>query len=379
MRDRILAVARKEFIHIVREPRTMVLVFLMPLLQLVLFGYALSFDIKDIPLLVVDHDRSPESRELVRAFVNSTRFTVVGYPRSAEDGIDVLEAGKARCMLVVPRDFHERATRGQPQAIQLVIDGSDPSVGRVALAFAQAIAQIRSLRAVNAYAARHGSTVRMELPIAISARVLFNPEFKSVNFIVPGLIAIFLIVLPTVLTASAIVRERETRTIEQLTVSPLKPGELLTGKVLPYVGMAVVNAALIIVCGAVLFQVPVRGSLVALIALSVLYIISTVSMGLLISSIANSVQVAVLVAMISTYLPSLLLSGFIFPIQSMPKALQYLSYVFPTRYFVSGARAVFLKGASLVQIGEELVWLAGLTALIVVATLVRLRRFAYEL
>lgn len=379
MIDRVRAVARKELLHIVREPRTMVLVFLMPVLQLVLFGYALSFDIKDIPMLVVDYDRTTASREFVQAFVNSRRFTDVGRPGSVDDAIDALDRGRARCVLVVPRGFGHGLARGEPQTVQMVVDGSDPSLGRVALAFGQAVTQARSLVSIRAYATRRGAAVSLALPFSVRARVLFNPEFRSVNFIVPGLIAIFLIVLPTVLTSGAIVREKETRTIEQLTVTPLRPMELLSGKVIPYVGMAVLDAGVIVAVGEALFDVPLRGSLGALALLIAIYVVSTVSFGLLISTVANSVQVAVMVAMISTYLPSLLLSGFIFPIQSMPVVLQWLSRVFPTRYFVSASRAIFLKGAGVGDVAGDLAWLSGLTSLIVVGTFARLRRFVYEL
>jgi ABC-2 type transport system permease protein len=335
---RILPIIRKEFLHILRDPRTLIAVLILPSMLLILFGYALTFDVKNIDLLINDADKSELSRQLIDGFKVSGKFRIVGYTEDRQDIEKDLKNGSAKVGLVIPRGFSAclKAKRAAP--IQTVIDGANPLIAQSARNYTLVITQGVSARLA-------GSTGTP--PVNVSSQLLYNPELKSVNFIVPGIITLILMMIPAVITSSAIVREKETGTIEQIIVSPVRPVHLMLGKITPYLMISAFDAFLITLVGVVWFGVILRGS-VWLLALAVfVYMISTVGIGLLISTIAETQLVAQMAAFLSTMLPSFLLSGFVFPISSMPKVVQYISVFIPARYFLIVVRGIFLKGVGL--------------------------------
>lgn len=345
MRQRIMAIIRKEFTHIWREPTTLILIIVIPVIQLVLYSYALTFDIKEIRLAVFDQDRSELSRSLVRKFESAKYFNTVKYISSDDEIRHELESGDAMAVLKIPAAFSADIASGRQTGMQLIVDGANPNVGNLTMGYSSLIlnryAQETLLRGANFQIAT----------ITPQARVWYNEELKSVNFIVPGLIAILLMMIPAVLTAVAIVRERETATIEHIIISPLRPFELMFGKIIPYLVVAATDAIIITVVGITVFHVPMRGSFLFFALATFIYMVGTVGIGLLFSTITNTIQMATLLVWLATMLPSFMLSGFVFPIDSMPRVLQYISMVVPARYYLDIARGVFLKGT-----GMSILW-----------------------
>lgn len=374
--QRVKALIKKEIFHILRDPRTLFLVLLLPLLQLILFGYALSFDVENLPTAICDLDKSMESRAFKDAFLAPKYFKLAKETNDPEELGYLLDQGTAKVTIFIPQGFSQHLKEPQASRVQILIDGSDPTFGRVAYGYSQTIVKMFNLSTSIKYLAQLGQAKSFKVPIEVSRRVYFNPTLESVNFIVPGLIAIFLVIIPTVMTSVAIVREKEMKTIDQLTVTPLKPFEVILGKITPYLLIAFTNAFLITTLGTLWFKVPLKGSPWLLTLMIALYLLSTVSLGLLISTIAQSQQVAMLAAMLSTYLPSILLSGFIFPIKSMPRILQLLSYAIPTRYFIFIIRGIFLKGVGVPYFFDEVLMLALCSLLIGLLALVVLKRTA---
>ncbi|MCK4777389.1 MAG: ABC transporter permease, partial [Actinomycetia bacterium] len=319
-------------------------IFIVPLLQLILFGYALSFDVNNLSTAICDLDKTSKSREFKESFLASKYFTLTNETDDPKDLEKLLDQGSAKITIFIPKGFGEKLKENKKGPVQILIDGSDPTIGRVAYGYSQGIVEVFSLNATIEYFTKTGRAKNCNEPVKITRRIYFNPELKSVNFIVPGLIAIFLVIIPTVLTSIAIVREKELKTIDQLTVTPLHPFDIVIGKTTPYLLLALVNAFLVTVVGTFWFNVPLKGSPLLLALACGFYVLSTVSIGLLISTMVESQQVAMMIAMLSTYLPSILLSGFIFPIKSMPKILQIISYAVPTKYFIFILRGIFLKG-----------------------------------
>jgi ABC-2 type transport system permease protein len=374
--QRVKALIKKEVFHILRDPRTLFLVLLLPLLQLILFGYALSFDVENLPTALCDLDKSMESRAFKDAFLASKYFKLVKETNDPEELGYLLDQGAAKVTIFIPKGFSKHLKESQLSRVQILIDGSDPTFGRVAYGYSQTIVKMFNLSVSIKYLAQLGQAKSFKVPIEVSRRVYFNPTLESVNFIVPGLIAIFLVIIPTVITSVAIVREKEMKTIDQLTVTPLKPFEIVVGKTTPYLLLAFTNAFLVTTLGTLWFKVPLKGSPWLLTLMIVLYLLSTVGLGLLISTIAQSQQVAMLSAMFSTYLPSILLSGFIFPIKSMPRFLQLLSYAVPTKYFIFIIRGIFLKGVGIPYFLDEVLMLALFSLLIGLVAFIALKRTA---
>ncbi len=348
---RIGTIIWKEFLHIIREPRTLGIILVMPVLQLVLYGYALTFDIKHIPMAVYDLDKSSKSRDLIDRFRSAKNFDLSLYLNDRQKITRSLDGGHAKTVLVIPKNFARDMETGGDVSVQVLIDGSDPTLGRVALGYSAVILQLYSRKITLQALKRQGVFLQGLEPIDARQRVWYNPELRSANFIVPGIIALMLMMIPAVLTAVAIVEEKEKGTIEQIIVSPVKTFELMLGKITPYLIVAGLDAILISVVGTVWFHVPLRGSIFLLSAMTVLYMLCTVSIGLLFSTLATSMQVAMMMVWMATMLPSFMLSGFVFPIASMPKIIQFVTYVVPAKYFLIIVRAIFLKG-----VGFSLIW-----------------------
>ena len=356
MNSRLLAIIRKEFIQAFRDRRTVIIILIMPVMQLFLLGYAATTDVKNIAIAVWDQNQSPQSRALLDAFRAANYFQISYTVASQNEMQDLIERGSARAVLIIPPDYDQRLLEGDAQ-VSMILDGSDASVGSTALSVSQLIGQAYGTKIVQSQAALRGRINGTGSPLQVRTRVWYNPDLLSAYFMIPGVIGQILFMITTILTATAIVRERERGTIEQLIVTPIRPWELMVGKIIPYIILAAVEAAEVILIGHFWFRVPVVGNL-GLIALSSgLLLLSSLGIGLFASTIAHTQQEAnVMVQM--TLLPSFFLSGFFFPIDAMPRALQLISYLSPLRYYLVVIRSLMLKGAGFTAIQNQLIALA---------------------
>ena len=344
----IRAVMRREFIDVRRDRRSLILTFLYPISMLIMYGYGIRYDVDNVPLTILDHSETPDSRDLTEQMIRSQYFRVVRYARSEHDVERDLTTDAARAAVVIPRDFADHLRTGKPTAVQVLIDGSDSNTATIAQGYALAIINgFVAARAPAAFAA----------PITVKSRVWYNPELKSVNFIVPGVIAVIMMIVGAILTALSIVKEKERGTIEQILVSPIRPLEMMIGKIIPYVLIAFLDLVIIVAAGYLLFEVPIKGSLLPLGVFAVLYLIGSLGVGVFVSTIADSMQNAMLAAIFLSLMPSILLSGFVFPLDNMPLPVRIISYFFPGRYFVTAIRGIYLKGVGLDVLWPEAIFL----------------------
>jgi ABC-2 type transport system permease protein len=351
MLRRIGSVIRKEFLHILRDPRTLVIMFLIPVVQLILLGYAAVTEVDHLPTAYLDRDRTSASRALLRAFEASGYFDFLYPVEDEEEMAYLINAGKARAGLSIPAGYGEAVLSGRLAQVGFAIDGSDPTVATSALSAAQALGQALSAELVALNLARRGVAVQ-PAGVEVRTRVWYNPNLKNANFMIPGLIAIVLQVLTTMLTALAIVREREQGTLELLIVTPVRPAELVVGKLVPYVAIAFVDLLEVLAIGTLWFKVPIHGSVGLLLALAAVSLMTSLGLGLLISTLAGTQREAMLLVWF-TVLPSIFLSGFLFPIAAMPPVLQALSYAIPLTYLLVIVRGIILKGVGLQFLQEQ--------------------------
>jgi ABC-2 type transport system permease protein len=363
---RILHLIRKEFLELRQDPRLFGIVIMAPLLQLTMLGYAATTDVRNVPLVVVDQDRSAASRELISRFEASENFALVDSLTSL-DAVDAyLDNGEAWMALAIPAGYGERIRVGRPAVIEIVADGTDANSTNVALGYARAL--------VAGYARELTASAGGQIvPSLISAdvRVWFNPGLESRDFMIPGILALLLLVVTTNLSSMAIVRERELGTLEQLNVTPLARSELIIGKLVPYAVLGMVDVLLVIAVAVGWFEVPLRGSFWLLIGMCLIYLLSTLGLGLFVSTISRTQQQAMMTTSFFFLLPMIFLSGFIFPIENMPDAIQPFTYLIPLRYFLVILRGIFLKG-----VGMEVLWPQAAALLawgVVVLTLATLR------
>ncbi len=335
-RRRLLAIARKEVIQLRRDPRSLLLAFLLPILLVVLFGYAITWDVDDIRTAVADYDNSRQSRALLDAFWASGYFTLVANVDRPEEMERMLDRGRALMVLVVPPGFARDLGSGSQASIQAIVDGSDANTATIALGYASGIVRAFSLKSLGAG--------RREPPIRVETRVWYNEDLRSKNMIVPGLVAVIMMIIAAMLTSLTIAREWERGTMEQLAATPVRRSEVVLGKLLPYLAIGLLDVVAVSVVGVALFQVPLRGSPLLLMVLSTAFLIGALGLGIFISAVAKSQLLATQLAMITTFLPAFLLSGFMFAIDVMPRALQTITYLVPARYFLVVTRGIFLKG-----------------------------------
>ena len=360
---RVWAIARKEFIHIIRDARSLGMAIVMPMLLLVLFGYALTLDVDKVPLVVWDQNGSETSREFISRFDGSPYFSLRQYVRAYPEVERVIDSGQALAALIIPTEFASLIESGRTAPVQLIVDGSDSNTATIAIGYANVIAQTYSQEiALREMHRIHGSTLHS--PLDLRPRAWFNADMQSKNFIIPGLIAVIMMVIAALLTSLTVAREWEMGTMEQLISTPVKPRELFLGKLVPYFVIGMFDMLLSVLMGEYLFNVPLRGSVVLLFAMAAIFLTGGLSLGMLISIVTRSQLLSSQLAMIVTYLPALLLSGLMYAIPNMPKALQVISYVIPARYFITILRGIYLKGLGL----EVLVVEAGL--LIVFGTII---------
>ncbi len=371
MRTRIFPVARKEFREIRRDPITLWVAVVLPLMMLFLFGYAIRLDVEDVPMAVLDLDRSSESRALVEAFENTGDFSVRRIARDEREVGRLLDAGRVRLALIIPRGFARELAAGRAARVQTLIDGTFSATAQVIRNEVEAITAAFGQQERAGRDPAVGATPR---GIRMEPRVWYNPALDSKTSIVPGLFAVILMSFPPLLTVLAVVREKESGSVEQIYVSPLRSWEFVAGKMLPYVVIAFGEVVMIVALGALWFQLPFRGSPSLLALGSILYVFCTVGIGLLVSTVTDSQVVAVLLALIITLMPSFLFSGFMYPIITMPELLQWYTRIFPARYYTDLSRGLFLKGSGLAELQGQLGTLAVYTALVFGAASVRFRK-----
>lgn len=356
---KIWSVAKKELIQSARDPLSLAMLLGVPFMMLILYGYAVNFDVRHVRLAVQDDDHSAASRELVASFVNSTYFDLVADLPAGADLNRFTERREAKAILVIPEGTGRDLAAGRTADLQLILDGTDANTANTVLGYASAI-----VAAANASRlAEAGGAVELS-PIDYEPRVWYNPELKSTNFLVPGLIGFILMLTAVLSTAISVVREKERGTMEQLRVTSLKPGELILGKTLPYLGISLVATVLILVAARFLFGVAIRGPLLHLFAATLIYLIGSLGLGLLVSSVSDTQAMAFQAGSLVSMLPAIFLSGFIFPIRSMPPILQAVTHVVPARYFNVVLRGVILKGAGLESYPRDMAFL-GIYALVV--------------
>jgi ABC-2 type transport system permease protein len=339
-RIRLGAIARKEWIQLRRDPRSMILAFALPLFLLLFFGYAISFDVDEIRLVVLDRDRTPGSRALAQAFVSSGYFTIAEHVETEREAADRLMRARARGALVVPAGFERDLKSGARAPVQLLLDGSDANTATIAMSYADAIAARWSAGVVL-----RGRTVTR--PLRLESRIWYNPELESRIMIVPGLIALIMSIIAALLTALTVAREWERGTMEQLAATPVARVEVILGKLVPYLGIGLFDVAITVAAGMLIFDTPLRGNPLLLAAMSFLFLTGALGLGIFISAAVKSQVLATQVAMIATYIPAVLLSGFIYDIASMPVVLRTLTLLVPARYFIAVTRGIFLKGVGI--------------------------------
>lgn len=355
---RTFAVARKEARQIVRDSRSLYLALGIPVMLMILFGYALSLDVDKIPLAVWDQDRSPQSRELVDRLTSSGYFTLVSSPELYKPIVHAVDKTDISVGVTIPFDFSRNLKKGRSTRVQAIVDGSDSTRAGLAIVYLETIMATFDEDFRKKALTRQSVEQRVAPPVEPRIRLLYNPELKSRNNIIPGLIAIIMMVIAALLTSLTIVRERETGTMEQLISTPVKPNELIVGKLIPYFVLGYVDLLMVYLMGQYVFDVPLRGSLLLMFLVSSLFLIGAMSLGFLISVIATNQFFATQLALLGTFLPSFLLSGFVFPISNMPDVLQVITYVIPARHFVTVLRAIYLKGVGIGAIAVPVAMLA---------------------
>jgi ABC-2 type transport system permease protein len=355
MLKRLWSVLQKEFRQILRDRRTLLIMIMLPVVQLLIFGYAVETEVRHLPTLVVDDDRSQASWQYLEKLFNTTYFDFHGYVASQTQLIAAIDGGTAKVGIVVPAHFAADLDRGAAQAL-VVIDGSDPGVARSALSAATTASQTYAVELLGRSVSRRGGGA-VEAPIDLRTRLLYNPDMRSVDFMVPGILGLIMQTQTVMLTAFSVVRERERGTMEQLLVTPIRPWELLLGKITPYIIFTLLNTAMVLVLGYFWFGVPFKGSLVLFFALSILFLFSSLGIGLLISTVATTQQQAQQLATL-ILLPSLLLSGYIFPRDSMPPLIRDIGALVPLTYFIQLVRGIILKGVGLSYLKQNVLPLA---------------------
>jgi len=359
MNSRLLSVLRKETREILRDPYTLSIALLLPLVMLFLFAYGVNTDVRNIQLVVLDFDQSAASRDYIRAFFSSGYFESVGTISNYEQAGDMLDRDTADAVLVILPGFARTLSHGGQAQIQTLLDGSYTPSAQVAESYIEAVNAAYNSRIIFQFVeSRTGQSLDESISLQVQSRVLYNPGLKSVNVIVPGLFGVILMALPPLLSALAIVREKERGSIQQVFVSPIRPLELIVGKMIPYTVIAFIEMIIVLVGGILWFGVPFRGSLLIFLAASGLYVLCTVGIGLLISTLTRSQVTAGLLVIVLTIMPSMLFSGFIFPIHTMPTPMQAYANAFPARYFIDISRALALKGEGFSSVAPAMGFMA---------------------
>ena len=364
-----LAVGRKEFRQIARDRRSLMVLLFVPAFFLLLYGYALNFDVQNIQLAVHDSDRSQASRELVNAFVESGYFQLAADVSGSREYEELIDRGEVRAVLVLPAGLQRDLLTGHRVPVQLIVNGDNSNTATTVMGYALRVLQTAS----SQYQAQ--ASVRGAGPVInVESRVWYNPQLRSALFLIPGLIAYIGMISAVISTSLSVVREKERGTMEQVRMAPLGTGSYIIGKTLPYFGISLATSVFIVIASMGLFGLPMNGSWVLLILALSLYLAGALGLGLMISTIAESQQVAFQLAVLASFLPTMMLSGFVFPIASMPEPIQAITFIVPARYFIVALRSIVLKGAELSTFWTELAALAVYAALMLTLASKRLAR-----
>lgn len=351
---RLAAVARKESLHLFRDWRSLTLALAIPLILVLLYGYALTLDLRQVPTIVWDQSRTATSRDFLSLLQSSPYFAIRAYGDGYDDLEEELDRGRAMIAIVIPADFAAKVLAGKPARIQIIGDGSDANTSRLSMNYANAVGAIFA-RTIAAEQMEFKGKGQLRPPVEMIQRSWYNPDLRSQNVLIPGIIALVMIVVAAMLTSTTIAREWETGTMEQLISTPLRGPELLFGKVIPYFIIGMIDVAMAVLMGKYIFAVPIVGNAGLLFAMSALFLIGALFFGLTLSVVLKSQVLANQIAIIAGFLPTLLLSGFVFAIENMPLPLQFLTYIVPARYFIAILRGIYLKG-----VGLEILWLNAL-------------------
>ncbi len=368
MWQRIISIMVKEFIQLSRDRRSMAMVILIPIIQMSIFGYALSTDITNVSMVVWDASNTAESRELITSYEETEFFTVNYYATDYDDITKRIESGKAKSALVIPPEYDTQLHRGESTPIQFFADGSDPNTAIQAVANANLIAQAKGIAIMSQLRG-----IETTPAVTLEPRIWYNPAMQSSIFYLPGIVGVILQVITMMLTAFAIVREREAGTIEQLNITPLRRGELIIGKLIPYIIVAYIQVSMVLATAVLIFDMPIRGSLPLLFALSFVFLMFSLGLGLFISTISRT-QFQAMQASFFVVLPSILLSGFLFPIESMPRLAQWISAVLPLTYYLRIVRGIVVKGIGIEYLWQDATVLAVMGIITLVLATWRLRR-----
>lgn len=353
--NKIYPIVKKEMRQIKRDPRTIILLIFFPAFLLVLLGYAINFDVKNANTLICDESRSLESRKLIEAFSHNEYFSIVNVI-SDRNGIDqYLNTGGVKAAIIIPADFSRKIKNNHSVTIPIIIDGSDSNTGGVLTNYIALVFQNYSEKLLISLSEKRGQ--HLQPPVEMKSIVWYNPDLKTAKFLIPGLIAFILMIVATVSTALSIVREKERGNMEQLYVSPVSAFEIIAGKIIPYLIFGIIASTLVLLFSILLFDITIKGSILWLYLIIFLFIVGALGMGLFVSAISESTQVAFMIATFSTMLPTFLLSGFIFPVKNMPVVLQIISYIVPAKYFIFALRTLLLKGAGIEAFWEQVLFL----------------------
>jgi ABC-2 type transport system permease protein len=367
--NKALAVGKKEFRQILRDRRTLMILLFIPVFFLLLYGYALNFDIRHVALAVEDRDQSAESRTLVNAFVNSGYFDLAASFRSGAELRRLMDANTVRAALVIPENTGRAVRRGERAPVQLIVNGDNANTAATVLGYSLVI--VRGV-STDLLVEQRGAALRP--PVSVEPRIWFNPELRSTLFLVPGLIGFIGMIVAAISTAISIVREKERGTWEQVRMAPIDTVSYVVGKTIPYLGLSLLSAMGIIVASMFLFDLPMRGSWGALFTATTLFLLGALGTGLFVSTIAESQLVAFQVVLILAFLPTFLLSGFIFPIENMPRPIQFVTYLIPARYFLVALRGIVLKGVTLAVVWADVAAMLAYAVVVLGLASVRLAR-----
>jgi ABC-2 type transport system permease protein len=343
VKTRIPAIARKESLHILRDWRTLLIAFVLPVLLILLFGFAITFDIRDLKLAIADEDRTAASRALIERFTGSRYFRLVATASDPGELVALLDSGEAQIVLSIPKNYGRNIERWEGDTVQVLLDGSESNTATIAAGYVEAILAGLNIATVKNVLSRGGVPSRGIPPVDMQIRVWFNPELNSTYTIVPGLVAVIMVVIAGLLTSLTVVRERELGSLEGLIATPARKHEIIIGKMLPYLALTLIDCLVVAMIGVVVFNVPFAGSLLLFAGTALVFAVAGLSIGLLASVVASNQVFANQIVILTTMLPSLMLSGFMFPIKSMPEWLQVLTYALPARYFVTICRGIMLK------------------------------------
>jgi drug efflux transport system permease protein len=371
--QRLLAVARKEFIHLLRDPRSLAIGILLPVIMLLLFGFALTLDVDHVPIVVWNQSQDPLARDYISYFQASRYFTIIRFVDHYSDVERAIDERKALAGLIVPVDFSQKLQSGKTSSVQWIVDGSDSNTATLATGYAQSATQMFS-RDIQINRLELAGKPAPAIPIDLRPRVWFNADMESRNYIIPGLIAVIMMVIAGLLTSLTIAREWDTGTMEQLISTPVKVPELITGKLIPYFCIAFLDVIIAVIMGQFLFHVPLRGSVVMVFLMAIIFLIGALSLGMVISIVAKTQLLASQVALVVTFLPTFLLSGFSFDIANMPMVLQAISHVIPATYFIRILKGIYLKGVGLSVLYSETLFLIAFAVLLLLISNIKFKK-----